>query len=292
MAKFLRGSGLKPNSHILGIDVFKEFDDDLTLDNLSRPQLVSMCRYMGINAFGVDNFLRGAIHSCLVNLRRDDEGDPCYRVSPARLRDKLSTWSQLHLHNGVSGVLLILGRAAEVDSDNASYKQKLEVLQQQEEFIEDEQEQEQKEDARRARHTSWMHVLLNCFCLTESCIPFLKMRVPRAMEEILQAEEVSPMSLASIRPSSHPFVGPQVSFRRADQADPDKTFRDRRSTAGIRSPAEDLEKALAVIKHRPDDEVGQVVIQKLDADKDGFVEIEHVLGLVRKEDFGEYLLQE
>lgn len=40
----------------------------------------------------------------------------------------------------------------EVDSDKASYKQKLEVLQQQEELIEDEEEQEQKEeDARKAR---------------------------------------------------------------------------------------------------------------------------------------------
>jgi LETM1 and EF-hand domain-containing protein 1, mitochondrial len=39
-----------------------------------------------------------------------------------------------------------------VDSDKASYKQKLEVLQQQEELIEDEEEQEQKEeDARRAK---------------------------------------------------------------------------------------------------------------------------------------------
>lgn len=40
----------------------------------------------------------------------------------------------------------------EVDSDKASYKQKLDVLQQQEELIEDEEEQEQKEEeARRAR---------------------------------------------------------------------------------------------------------------------------------------------
>ena len=40
----------------------------------------------------------------------------------------------------------------EVDSDKASYKQKLEVLQQQEELIEDEEEQEQKEEeARRAK---------------------------------------------------------------------------------------------------------------------------------------------
>lgn len=40
----------------------------------------------------------------------------------------------------------------EVDSEKASYKQKLEVLQQQQELIEDEEEQEQKEeDARRAK---------------------------------------------------------------------------------------------------------------------------------------------
>jgi LETM1 and EF-hand domain-containing protein 1, mitochondrial len=40
----------------------------------------------------------------------------------------------------------------EVDSEKASYKQKLGVLQQQEELIEDEEEQEQKEeDARRAK---------------------------------------------------------------------------------------------------------------------------------------------
>ncbi len=38
-----------------------------------------------------------------------------------------------------------------MDSEKASYKQKLEVLQQQQELIEDEEEQEQKEeDARRA----------------------------------------------------------------------------------------------------------------------------------------------
>ena len=39
-----------------------------------------------------------------------------------------------------------------MEADQATYKQKLEVLQQQEELIEDEKEQEQKEeDARRAR---------------------------------------------------------------------------------------------------------------------------------------------
>ena len=50
---------------------------------------------------------------------------------------------------------------------------------------------------------------------------------------------------------------------------------------------QDLQKALAVIKHKPDDDVGQAVIQKLDVDKDGYVELEHVLGLVREEGLGE-----
>ena len=56
-----------------------------------------------------------------------------------------------------------------------------------------------------------------------------------------------------------------------------------------RISVKDLEKALAVIKHKPDDVVGQAVIQKLDVDKDGFVELEHVLGLVREEGLGEPL---
>lgn len=88
---------------------------------------------MGINAFGTDNFLRGAIRTRLLDLRRDDQlihsegvdelsttelqaacqsrGIRTTGVSPARLRDELTTWINLHLHNRVSGVLLILGRA-------------------------------------------------------------------------------------------------------------------------------------------------------------------------------------
>lgn len=96
-----------------------------------------MSRYMGLNAFGTDNFLRGAIRSRLMNLRRDDQaidsegvdelsiselqhacqsrGIRTGGVSPGRLRDELSTWIQLHLHNRVSGVLLVLGRAFHFD---------------------------------------------------------------------------------------------------------------------------------------------------------------------------------
>ena len=128
----VRSTGESPSAVDI-IRVAKLFDDDLTLDNLSRPQLVSMCRYMGLNAFGTDNFLRGQIRTRLMNLRRDDQlidsegvdelstselqaacqsrGIRTGQISPARLREELTTWIELHLHNRVSGVLLILGRA-------------------------------------------------------------------------------------------------------------------------------------------------------------------------------------
>lgn len=34
------------------------FKDELTLDNISRPQLVSMCKYMGLQTYGSDTLLR------------------------------------------------------------------------------------------------------------------------------------------------------------------------------------------------------------------------------------------
>ena len=53
-----------------------------------------------------------------------------------------------------------------------------------------------------------------------------------------------------------------------------------------RIPVDDLQKALAVIKHKPDEEIVDKIIEKLDVDKDGYVELEHVLGLVREEGLG------
>ena len=76
----------------------------------------------------------------------------------------------------------------EVDSDNASYKQKLEVLQQQEELIEDEQEQEQREeDARRAKKEEEAR-------LAESLLPDSEVRrsgTPREIE-MLNAFQLHP----------------------------------------------------------------------------------------------------
>lgn len=92
---------------------------------------------MGINAFGTDNFLRGNIRTRLLALRRDDQlidregvnelsiselqaacqsrGIRTSGFSPTRLREELRTWINLHLHNRVSGVLLVLARAFQFD---------------------------------------------------------------------------------------------------------------------------------------------------------------------------------
>lgn len=67
----VRSTGENPTTQEI-VNVAKLFEDDLTLDNLSRPQLVSMCRYMNINAFGTDNFLRYTIRNRLAQLGKDD----------------------------------------------------------------------------------------------------------------------------------------------------------------------------------------------------------------------------
>ncbi|KAF9457179.1 LETM1-like protein-domain-containing protein [Collybia nuda] len=409
MAKFLqetlRESGLKANAHIVGSDAFKEFfrkvrstgespsaadiinvaklfDDDLTLDNLSRPQLVSMSRYMGLNAFGTDNFLRGTIRSRLMNLRRDDQliygegidelstselqaacqsrGIRTTGVSPARLREELTTWVNLHLHNRVSGVLLVLGRAfhfdrkpgenedgktavisslesvlsglpdnllneaeLEVDSEKASYKQKLEVLQQQQELIEDEEEQEQKEeDARRAKReadeleartaqsllpdsellpedgkleegdarmtTEQLKELGEALSILSAKSSVLQERdeLRSLMEENLMAEEDPKSPSGALTKRIRTMLTKIDTQLQEYDSRVGSSLQMISADAQGRISVQDLEKALAVIKHKPDDEVGQAVIQKLDVDQDGFVELEHVLGLVREEGLG------
>ncbi|WOO86043.1 Mitochondrial proton/calcium exchanger protein [Vanrija pseudolonga] len=192
----VRSTGETPSDEDV-IKVAKLFNSDITLDNLSRPQLVSMCKYMNINAFGTDNFLKHQIRSRLEKIRVDDmmihaegvdslttkelqhacqsRGIRFQGMSPARLREELEQWINLHYTNKISGVLLILSRAFNFDNkgddvmsslvttlsslpeslvseaelhvsgDKATYKERLEVLQQQQELIEDEAEQEQEE---------------------------------------------------------------------------------------------------------------------------------------------------
>ncbi|KDR81556.1 hypothetical protein GALMADRAFT_59406 [Galerina marginata CBS 339.88] len=414
MAKFLqetlRESGLKANAHILGTEAFKEFfrkvrstgespsaqdiinvaklfDDDLTLDNLSRPQLVSMSRYMGLNAFGTDNFLRGAIRARLLHLRRDDQlidaegvdelstselqaacqsrGIRTSGISPARLREELTTWINLHLHNRVSGVLLVLGRAFNFDRKpgededgktavisslesvlcglpdnlvsfpnwkstlkkpatsrnsrscnnnrsllttkrNKSKRKKTRVGPSEKQLNRKLNslknffltlrtckpkryllpETSEPENARMT--TEQLNELADALLVLSSKSSVLKERdeLRALMEENLQAEE-DPKS-----PSGALTKRIRSMLTKIDQQLQEYDSRVGSSLQMISADAQghisvqDLEKALAVIRHRPDDEVGQAVIQKLDVDQDGFVELEHVLGLVREEGLG------
>lgn len=128
----VRTTGESPSQDEI-INVCKIFKDDLTLDNLSRPQLVAICRYMNMASFGTDNFLRYQIRVRMRQIKRDDRaiafegisslsvpelqaacasrGLKTHGVSPARLREDLQTWLDLRLKYGVPSTLLVLSNA-------------------------------------------------------------------------------------------------------------------------------------------------------------------------------------
>ncbi|KKK15566.1 hypothetical protein AOCH_005396 [Aspergillus ochraceoroseus] len=128
----IRTTGETPSTEDV-IKVCKIFKDDLTLDNLSRPQLVGICKYMNLNSFGTDAMLRYNIRHRMRQIKRDDRaifyegveslsvpelqmacasrGIRTHGVSPARLREDLSVWLDLRLKQGVPSTLLVLSNA-------------------------------------------------------------------------------------------------------------------------------------------------------------------------------------
>jgi len=59
-----------------------------------------------------------------------------------------------------------------------------------------------------------------------------------------------------------------------------------RVTRQDESRFETLPRRLSMIRHRPEEDVVAHVVEKLDVDHDGYVELEHVLGLAREEGLG------
>lgn len=196
----LRTSGENP-THEDVIRACRVFKDDLTLDNLSRPQLVSICRYMNLNTFGTDNMLRYQIRHRMRQIKRDDRaisyegvdsltsgelqlacasrGIRTQSVSPARMREYLQQWLDIRLKDGVPSTILVLSNAymygqgaggnnSQIDAlvgvlssipdellheitlevqtaeGAATNKQRLEVLKEQQELIEEENEQNEQ----------------------------------------------------------------------------------------------------------------------------------------------------
>ncbi|GIZ43778.1 hypothetical protein CKM354_000699300 [Cercospora kikuchii] len=128
----LKTTGEEPTKADI-IKVCKLFKDDLTLDNLSRPQLIGICKYMNLGTFGTDAMLRYTIRHRMRQIKRDDKaisfegveslsvpelqnacaarGLRTHGMSPGRLRDDLQLWLDLRLKYGVPSTLLVLSNA-------------------------------------------------------------------------------------------------------------------------------------------------------------------------------------
>ncbi|OWB73743.1 hypothetical protein B5S31_g3503 [[Candida] boidinii] len=112
------------------IKVARCFKNDQVLDNLSRPQLMAMAKYMSLTPFGTDEMLRYQIRYKLLQIIKDDKaidyegveslsipelksacalrGIKTIGTSPARLRDDLKIWLDLRLRQKIPSSLLIL----------------------------------------------------------------------------------------------------------------------------------------------------------------------------------------
>jgi len=128
----VRSTGEAPTKDDV-IKVCRMFKDDLTLDNLSRPQLVGICKYMNLNTFGTDAMLRYQIRHRMRQIKRDDKaisfegveslsvpelqmacasrGLRTHGLSPGKLREDLQMWLDLRLKYNIPSTLLVLSNA-------------------------------------------------------------------------------------------------------------------------------------------------------------------------------------
>lgn len=137
MQKVRAGESVEPGELL---KFAKLFNDELTLDNLERVQLVSLCRFVGIQPFGTDAFLRTRLRAHLTDIKGDDreieeEGlenlteDELRQACRARgmrapfgegsapfMRKQLGEWLDWSLNRSLPSSLLLLSRAFTVTS--------------------------------------------------------------------------------------------------------------------------------------------------------------------------------
>lgn len=122
--------------HVSNIEIMKFsklFEDEITLDSLTRSQLVALCRLLEVQTLGTNNLLRFQLRMKLRSLAADDKmiqkegvdslslaevqqacrarGMRAYGVSEDRLRTQLKQWLDLSLNEKVPASLLLLSRA-------------------------------------------------------------------------------------------------------------------------------------------------------------------------------------
>ena len=128
----IRSTGVQPSTEEI-MKFSTLFENKLTLDNLDRPQLVGLCKLLGISTLGPDYYLRFSLHLKLRNLEADDKliqdegidnltteelqaacrdrGMRSYGVSVERLRSQLQQWLDLHLNQRIPSTILLVSRA-------------------------------------------------------------------------------------------------------------------------------------------------------------------------------------
>lgn len=117
----------------------KLFEDEITLDSLSRAQLLALCRVLEANTIGTSNLLRFQLRMKIRSLAADDRmiqkegietlnyaelqaacrsrGMRAYGMTEERLRSQLAEWIDLSLNAKVPPSLLLLSRALMVPED-------------------------------------------------------------------------------------------------------------------------------------------------------------------------------
>lgn len=128
----LRTTGEPPTSEEI-LKFSKLFEDEITLDSLSRQQLTAICKVLEVGSLGTSNFLRFQLRMKLRSLAADDRmiqregidalmlselqsacrarGMRAYGVSEEKLKTQLGEWINLSLNERVPPSLLLLSRA-------------------------------------------------------------------------------------------------------------------------------------------------------------------------------------
>lgn len=336
--------------------------DSLTLENLDRTQLVSLCKYMDVKAFGTDSFLRYQIRNTLKKLYADDmeifkEGvDSLYSnelehacrlrglfypgINEKLMREELNSWLSLHLEKGIPSIILILARAlspnmklhrpeealketilslsdavvneAELHqqeisgSGSISFKQKLEVLEHQQDLIDAELAQEAviKEEAENNQAIDAniskedLKVLSDALSVMSSDNPVqkeetelqeLKEHVAEFKNDIEELETLSNNKLKE--PKASEILGGKIE-KIIEELEADLQSLHDRLGARLNLIAADekgqisldqLNTVFRLIRHsQSESERLEKIIQNFDTDKDGKVFISDIIEMARK----------
>lgn len=128
----LRTSGEPATSEEI-LKFSKLFEDEITLDSLTRQQLTAICKVLEVGSLGTSNFLRFQLRMKLRSLAADDRmiqregidslntselqsacrarGMRAYGLSEIQLKQQLAEWINLSLNEKVPPSLLLLSRA-------------------------------------------------------------------------------------------------------------------------------------------------------------------------------------